>query len=92
MALRLVLVEHEKEHGQTDGTKCIDQRPEQHNRWNNALQNVQHIENQIPDKQRHYQDRSDQRQQGRTFEGHAWSMNVASFVRKRRGPDVTLVP
>jgi hypothetical protein len=58
------------------------------------LQNVHHIENEIPDRKSRHQNRSDQRQQCCTLEGHARSMNAAFVVCKRRVPlgfDATLV-
>jgi hypothetical protein len=87
-------VEYEEEHGHADRTKRIDERPEQHYRGNYTLQNVQHIENEIPNQNSRHQNRSDQSQQGSTFERHARSMNAMRATRKRRialGSDATLV-
>ena len=45
---RLRSMEHEKEHHHAEATKRIDERREQHDRRNQAPQEIEEIEDEIP--------------------------------------------
>ena len=78
---RLRSMEHEKEHHHHEATKRIDERGEQRDRRNQATQQIQQVDDEIPHQKSRHQNRSYQCQQRCIFECHGRSMNVASDSR-----------
>ena len=75
-------MEHEKEHHHAEATKRVDERREERDRRNQATQQIEQVEDEIPHQKSRHQNCSDQCQQRRIFECHGRSMNVASDSRK----------
>ena len=80
-------MEHEKEHQHAEAAKRIDERREQHDRRNQAPQQIEEIEDEIPHQKNRHQHCPDQSQQRRVFECHGRSMNAASVSRNRNFPE-----
>ena len=78
---RLRSMEHEDEHHHAEATKPIDERREERDRRNQATQQIEQVEDEIPHQKSRHQNRSDQCQQRRIFECHGRSMNVVSDSR-----------
>jgi hypothetical protein len=76
-----MVMEHEKEHHHAEATKRVDERREERDRRNQATQQMEQVEDEIPHQKSRHQNRSDQCQQRRVFKCHARSMNVASVSR-----------
>jgi len=74
-------MEHEKEHHHAEATKRIDERGEQRDRRNQAPQQIEEVEDEIPHQKSRHQSRSDPCQQRRIFECHGRSMNAGSDSR-----------
>jgi len=74
-------MEHVKEHHHAEATKRINERREERDRGNQATQQIEQVEDEIPYQKSRHQNRPDQCQQRRIFECHARSMNVASVSR-----------
>ena len=77
-------MEHEKEHHHAEATKRVDERREERDRRNQATQQIEQVEDEIPHQKSRHQNRSDQCQQRRIFECHGRSMDAGSARRNSR--------
>src|ERR1019366_3089356 len=78
---RLCSIEHEKEHHHAEAAKRINERREQHYRRNQAPQEIEEVEDELPHLKSRHQNCADQCQQRSVFECHGRSMNVAGVSR-----------
>ena len=78
---RLRSVEHVKEHHHAEAAKSIDEGLEQRDRRNQAPQEIEEVEDEIPHQKSRHQNRADQSQQRRIFKCHGRSMDARSVGR-----------
>lgn len=79
--LPLRSMEHEKEHHYAECAKRVDERGEQRDRRNQATQQIEQVDDEIPRQKSRHQYCPNQRQQRRIFECHGRSMNAVSVSR-----------
>src|SRR6202453_5301397 len=69
-------MEHEKKHHHAEATKRVDERREERDRRNQATQQIEQVEDEIPHEKNRHQYRPDQCQQRSIFECHGRSITL----------------